>query len=131
METKDSPFFDTIATAVTGSLLGQVGAHRGYDPETMLNNHGAVTQDIATELADMGLSPRLTTEHFLRYFVLTCLHEDHVDHILTMLAQQLWITLGDPESGQAPPLYRKAAACALVAFLKAVDPSVLTFIKDD
>lgn len=131
MDVEDSPFFDFMATAITGSFIGQVGSRRGFDLDEMLDRDSPFTKSVAEDLADMGLSPRETTRHFLRCLVMTCLHENNVDPLLNMLAATLWQALGDPESGAPPPIYRKAAACMLVTFLKAVDPSLLAFVKDD
>lgn len=119
-----------LATAVAGSLIGQVARHREI-PMRELFADGIATPSttvraLATELDDLGIDTQLLASQTLLALVALFAQESNADLITSQFTALLWSILGDPKNGGSPPeIYRRAGVAMHLALLGILDPSIV------
>jgi len=118
-----------LATALAGSLIGQIARRREIPFRQMFADDGRtcapVIQSIATELDDLGIDAELLATQALGALVALFAQEQNAQLITTNFTDLLWSILGDPENGGSPPeLYRRAGAAMHLTLLGILDPSL-------
>lgn len=124
MSTPVSPIQDYLASALTGSIVAQRLLANGADPATVTSNlTPEQVRSWARELDALGIDPDLLAEHTITCLVLFLAEIENQRKIRSHLADVLWRILGDPESGDPPAIYRKAAFGIWYSILITLDPS--------
>lgn len=125
MSLEENKVQEFVSSAVAGSLIGQIAAHRGLSLEDI--NYSDKLTDMAYEIRDFGLNPHLLTEHALSALVVMFMEEANAEHLVSSITDLLWSLLGDPKSGgtKPPELYRKAGLAMHLFFLGLLDPHVV------
>lgn len=109
MSSLDSPVREYLASALTGSLVAQRALRDGVRPEVLNNLTPAQINAWAAEMKALGVDPERTADHAICALVLLFSQPDNREQMLQCLAKVLWTILGDPNSGDPPEIYRRAA----------------------
>lgn len=120
-----SPIHGYLASALTGSIVAQRLLASGADPDTVTSR--LTPEQVrywARELDALGIDPDLLAEHTVTCLVLFLAETNNQQKIRSHLADVLWRILGDPESGDPPDIYRKAAFGVWYSILITLDPSI-------
>lgn len=97
-----------IATSIAGSMVAQMASLEEVDLLTLSGNF-PVLQRYAAALAQKGIDPQLLAQHTLMSLQVIFACEHNAAIIKTTISHILWHTLGDPESGPPPEIYRQAS----------------------
>lgn len=125
MTTSNDKVTDYIATAIGGSLIGQIARQRSISIEELLDRDNPKLRALGDELAVLGIDPHLLANHVTAAFTALFVEESNADHIITTFTQLLWTVLGDPENGGKPPeIYRRAGVAMHLMLLSLIDPSI-------
>lgn len=124
MSALGSPVREYLASALTGSLVAQRALRDGLRPEALENLTPAQINAWAAEMKTLGIDPERIADHAICALVLLFTQPDNREQMLRCLASVLWTILGDPESGDPPEIYRKAAVGVWYSFLITLDPAI-------
>lgn len=124
MSAPTSPIRDCLASALTGSIVTQRLIANGADPATVTSRlTPEQVRSWAREIDAIGIDPDLLAEHTITCLVLFLAEINNQRKIRSYFADVLWRILGDPESGDPPEIYRKAALGIWYCILITLDPS--------
>ncbi len=118
-----------LATALAGSLIGQIARQREIPFRQMFGPDGhtcaPVIQSIATELGDLGIDAELLASQALVALVALFAQDENAELITSQYTSLLWSILGDPKNGGSPPeIYRRAGVAMHLTLLGILDPSI-------
>lgn len=126
MTTPTDKVSDYIATAIGGSIIGQMARRRSISTDDLLTQGNPLLRSLADELSELGLDPHLIANHTLAALVALFIEEGNADRIITTFTNLLWTVLGDPENGGNPPeIYRRAGVAMHLTLLGLIDPSII------
>jgi hypothetical protein len=117
-----------LATAMAGSLIGQIARAREIPFQEMFSADGTTSSPairaIATELDELGIDAELLASQALGALVALFAQEQNAELITSQYTALLWSILGDPENGGNPPeIYRKAGHAMYLTFIGILDPN--------
>lgn len=113
-----------ISSAIAGSLVGQLVAHRKIPLETATESDSLT--NLAFEIRDFGINPHLLSEHAISALIVLLMDEGNANQVVTSITDLLWSILGDPKGGGLPPeIYRKAGLALHLFFIGLLDPATL------
>lgn len=113
-----------VSSAIAGSLIGQIVAHRQIPLDEATES--ASLERLAYEIRDFGINPHILSEHAISALIVLLMDEPNADRVVTCLTDLLWSILGDPKGGGAPPeIYRKAALAMHLFFIGVLDPATV------
>lgn len=130
MMTTSTRIEEYLATALAGSMTGQIASERGLTFTELLgpdlDGKSEQLQQITKELSELGLEPLLLASHALRSLVALFAQEENAELVIAQFTALLWSILGDPKNGGSPPeIYRRAGAAMHLALLGILDPSIV------
>lgn len=119
-----------LATAVAGSLIGQIARKRDIAMGDLFasgfDTASPTVRALATELDDLGIDAQLLASQSLLALVALFAQESNADLITGQFTALLWSILGDPKNGGSPPeIYRRAGVAMHLALLGILDPSIV------
>lgn len=119
-----------LATAVAGSLIGQIARQREIPMRELfadgIATPSTIVRELATELDDLGIDTQLLASQTLLALVALFAQESNADLITSQFTALLWSILGDPKNGGSPPeIYRRAGVAMHLALLGILDPSIV------
>lgn len=119
-----------LATAVAGSLIGQLARKRDIPMRELfadgMETPSPTVRALATELDDLGIDAQLLASQSLMALVALFAQESNADLITGQFTALLWSILGDPKNGGSPPeIYRRAGVAMHLTLLGILDPSIV------
>jgi hypothetical protein len=112
-----------LGPAALAVLIGQRMQHEGH---SVREPNDAVVAETALWVKAQGLNP-YGLSHELVAYLHDLLSSERMQHgYVCALAVGLWQILGDPKSGDPPPIYMKAASACYAAMLRTFDTSAFT-----
>lgn len=113
-----------VSSALAGSLVGQLVAHRQI-PLDEATESGSL-EHLAHEIRDFGINPHILSEHAISAMVVLLMDEGNANRVVTSITDLLWSILGDPRGGGSPPeIYRKAGLAMHLFFIGLLDPDTV------
>lgn len=115
-----------LASALAGSLVGQLAQRRDLSFEDLVADDNARLNVLRDEITELGVDPRLLANHALCALVAVFVEESNAELVIQNLTNLLWSILGDPEHGGSPPeIYRRAGLAMHLTLIGLIDPAVL------
>jgi hypothetical protein len=114
---------DRLGPAALAVLIGQRMQHEGH---SVCEPNEAVVAETALWVKAQGLNPYGVAHELVAYLHDLYSSEPLSHSYVCALAVILWQILGDPKSGDPPPIYLKAAAACFAAMLRSFDTSALS-----
>ena len=115
-----------VAQALTGSIAGQMAAHRDMSVTSLMQPGSPELRALTKELNEIGVQPDVLACHSLAALTAVLCEPNNIETITTSLTSLLWDLLGDPVNGGMPPeIYRKAGIIMHMTFLGIIDPSII------